>query len=210
MFAPAAKGFSLIELLIVVSILIIMTVISVPFIYNYRVVYKSEEQSLKIMDLAREASQLALNRRRTYRLEIDLDSNTVNIIDENGGDPDTLVKSIPMEAPGILKMDQGASGIAAPNPPNYPDTVFAVDTLGHQVGADTVIGHNVWMARFRSDGSVVNSGNTPISATLWVYPPVSASSNTTTDPKQVRAVTIFGGSGAVRFWRYNGTVFSAQ
>ena len=71
----ANNGFSLIELLIVVTIVVILTGISLPYIYNYKRLYKSEDQALKLMDLMREANQLALNRRHNFRVEIDLTDN---------------------------------------------------------------------------------------------------------------------------------------
>ncbi len=56
----AANGFSLIELIVVISVIVILTAISIPYIYNYKRLYKSEDQALKVMDMMREAGQLAL------------------------------------------------------------------------------------------------------------------------------------------------------
>ncbi|MEQ1761861.1 MAG: hypothetical protein ABL984_01815 [Pyrinomonadaceae bacterium] len=166
---------------------------------------------MKIMDLIRETSQHALNRRRTFRFEIDLTDNAVLIIDENEADPDILLKSIPIEPAGVLRMQVAPSGgIGRPDPPNYPAAIFATDSIGHVKGSETVINHMVWAIRFRSDGSVVNDANLPVSATLFVYPSGSSASDTPTDKQQVRAMTIYGGSGAVRYWKYNGTAFSAN
>lgn len=202
-------GFSMIELLIVVAIIAVMSVISIPYVVSYTSLYKSEEQSKRIMDLMRESGQLALNQRRTYRMEIDITESRVHIIDENGDANDTLVKSVPIEATGVLRMDAAPNGISRPNPPNYGNASFGVDGVGHFEGATQTIGNTVWAIRFRSDGSVVNAGNTPISATLFVYPPTSASSDVPSDARQVRAITLYGGSGAVRYWKYNGSTFSA-
>ncbi|HXF42218.1 MAG TPA: type II secretion system protein [Pyrinomonadaceae bacterium] len=204
------RGFSVAELLVVLSIIAIMAVVSVPYIVNYTRMYQSEVQATKVMDIMRETSQLALTRRRTYRMEIDVTDNQLKIIDENGSNPDLLVKSIPLESPGTLRLDAAPQSINRPDPPNYPLAVFAVDGTGHLASGQPVIGHRVWAIRFKSDGSVVNNGNTPVSATLFIYPVTSPSSDVPTDRKQVRVVTIYGGSGAVRYWKFNGTSFAAS
>ena len=172
------EGFSLPELIIALVIIAILTAISIPYIYNYKKLYKSEDQSLKVMDLMREASQLALTRRRTMRLEIDLTDNKILIIDENGAGAadDKETKSIPLESIGELRMDIAPTGISKPNPPNYSDAVYAADTIGHKRGTSTISGHNVWAARFKSDGSVVKSDGTLVSATIFVWSPLVAGS----------------------------------
>jgi prepilin-type N-terminal cleavage/methylation domain-containing protein len=202
-------GFSMPELLVVLAIIAIMAAVSIPYIYSYRVLYKSEEQALKVMDIMRETSQLALTRRRTFRMEIDMTDNALLIIDENGSADDVLIKSIPFEAPGLLRLDVKPASISQPNPPNYNPAVFAIDSVGHMNGVTPVIGHRVWALRFRSDGSVVTAANNPVSATLFIFPSAGPSSDVPSDKKQVRAVTVYGGSGAVRYWKYDGTTFTA-
>lgn len=202
-----ASGFSLIELLIVLSVIVIVVAISVPYLFSYRKLYRSEDQALKVMDLMREANQLALNRRRTMRFEIDLTDNTVLLIDENGPAPDTLIKAIPLDSVSEVRIDAAPSGVSRPNPPNFTDATFGTDTVGHLRGSTTVTGHRVWAARFRSDGSVVNGTNTPLSATLYSWPPKTPGNSTPRATAEVRAITMFGSSGAVRYWKHNGTTF---
>src|SRR5690606_12124183 len=74
-------GFSVTELLMVVAVLIILTAISIPYLYSYTEKYQSEDQALKMIDLMQEAKQMALTRRRTFRFEIDLTDNAMLIID---------------------------------------------------------------------------------------------------------------------------------
>jgi prepilin-type N-terminal cleavage/methylation domain-containing protein len=201
------SGFSMVELLVVVAIIVIMLGLSLPYLLSYRKLYRSEDQALKVMDLMREASQLALNRRRTTRLEIDLTENAVHIIDENNADPDTLLKSIPLDSINEVRIDAQPTGVTAPAPPDYDDAVFADDTIGHWRDGVETSGNLVWTARFRSDGSVVNAANTPISATIYSWPPKTPGDAEARAVEEVRAITMFGGTGAVRYWKHNGTAF---
>jgi type II secretory pathway pseudopilin PulG len=206
--AVRQSGFSLVELLMVGTLVLILTAVSVPYLYNYQRMYRSEEEALKLLDLMKEANQRALITRRTFRFEIDMTQSRALIIDEAGTDPDVLVKSIPLRT-NEVRFDAAPGGITRPNPPNYADAAFANDTLGHRRGAQTVIGNRVWAARFRSDGTVLNAANNPISATLYVWPPTAPGATTTRRPTEVRSITMFGGSGAVRYWKYDGSTFKA-
>jgi hypothetical protein len=92
--------------------------------------------------------------------------------------------------------------------PTVYDAAFAADTIGHLRGATSITGHNVWTARFRRDGSVFNAaGTTPVSANLYIWAPLTAGSLTPRNNIEVRAITIFGGTGAIRYWKYNGATF---
>jgi hypothetical protein len=188
-----------------------MTGIALPYMINFKKLYKPEDQALKIMDYMREANQLALSKRRTMRLEIDLTDNKLLIIDEKdaGAGDDTQIKAIPLESTADVRMDMIPTGITKPSPPNYNDAVYANDTISHKVGSTTVTGHKVWAARFKSDGSVVSGTDTLISANLYVWAPITVGNDNPRNKKEVRAITMFGGSGAVRYWKHNGSVFQA-
>ena len=211
------SGFSVIELLTVLAVLAILTAMSLPYIFNYKKAYKAEDQAIKVIDLMREAGQLALTKRRTFRFEIDLTDNAVLIIDESHTDAisnatvaTTQVKKIPMELTKDVRMDVIPTGISKPNPPNYTDIAFVTDTVGHLVGSTTVTGHSVWVARFKSDGSVMTNADVPINANIYVWPPISVGSTTPRSKAEVRCITMFGGSGAIRFWKHDGTNFVAN
>lgn len=208
--AKTAKGFSIVELIVVLSVLAIMTAISIPYIWNYKKVYKSEDQALKMIDLMREAGQLAVTKRRTVRYEIDLTDNAILLIDQSTSASGVLIKKVPLEMTKDVRVDTIPATVTKPSPPNYNDAVFATDAVGHLVGASTVTGHNVWAARFKSDGSVVTSADIPMSANIYVWPPISAGSTTARSKPEIRLITMFGGSGAVRFWKHDGTNFVAS
>lgn len=209
-------GISIIEVIIVLVIIAVLTAISIPYIYYSKRLYKPEDQALKVMDLMREAEQLALFKHRTFRLEVDLTDNRILIIDGKsttaGVSDDVEIKSIPLESVGDVRMDVIPTGVTPPNPPNYDNAVFATDTAGHLRGTTTINGNRVWQIFFLSDGSVVKANGSPVSANLYFWTPLTPGSVSDTTPRskqEVRAITIFGGSGAVRYWKHTGTAFKS-
>lgn len=205
-----SSGFSLIELIVVLGVIALMAAISVPYLVNYRKVYRTDDQAQRIMDLMNETNQLALTRRRTFRFQINITRNTAQIIDENGTLQGDLVKEVRLEPTTEVRLNAIPTGVTRPNPPNYADAVFANDSIGYKQGMTTVLGNNMWMARYRRDGSVVDGANNLLSATIYFWPPAASTGTTPRNLKEVRAVTLFGGSGAARHWKHNGSTFVAK
>lgn len=195
------KGVTLIELIVVLTIVAILSAISIPYIFRYTQKYKTEDQALKVMDFMREAGQLALNRRRTMRVELDVSNSQQSVLrlfDENGAAADVLLKSIPLEPASEVRMDVQPNGVGLP-PPNYANAAFNTSS--------------VWTAVFDSDGTVVTTAGVPVSATLYFWSPQVQHpftlANLNARSGEVRAVTLFGGSGAVRYWKHDGTTWTA-
>ncbi|MFL6375509.1 MAG: hypothetical protein ACJ73D_12645 [Pyrinomonadaceae bacterium] len=208
-FHASEAGASVIEIVMVLVVIMVLSSVAIPYMWNYKKLYKSEDQALRMMDLMREAAQTALTKRRTVRFEIDLTDNSVLLIDESQSSPrGVLLKKIPLEQTKDVRVDTIPNGVTKPNPPNYTDAAFATDNVGHLVGSTTVTGHNIWSCRFKSDGSVVNTAGTPTSANIYVWAPQSSGSLTPRSTGEIRAITLFGGSGAVRYWKYTGSAFT--
>lgn len=195
-------GYSLIEILVVMALVAVMTAISLPYLFSSSRKFASEDQAIKVMDLMREAGQLALTRRRNITFEINgtiTDRPVVQLIDDV---TDQVIKTVPLEPRSRVRMDAAPAGFTTPNPPNYAAAVYA---------------SNVWAVNFTSSGTVVTIGATPVpvSATLYSWRPImepgtpfNPSNLTPARREEVRAVTIFGGSGAVRYWRFTGTAWA--
>ncbi|MBX3244243.1 MAG: hypothetical protein KF685_07280 [Acidobacteria bacterium] len=203
-------GYSIIEMLGVVAILVVLTAISIPYAYNYNKLYRTEDQALKIIDMMQEAGQRALTRRRTVRFEIDLTENKMHIIDEPTTGPHELIRSVDLLPTYEVMVDETPSGITTPSPPDYPVAEFLSDNFGHTKPDGTaVVGNTVWQARYRSNGSVIGPDATPVplNATLILWPPKPGEPTEANSLGEVRALTLFAGSGAMKYWKYNGTEF---
>lgn len=184
-----------------------MIAISIPYIFSYRTLYKSEDQGFKILDILNEASQNAMSKRRTFRVELDLTDNSVLLIDERGAESDLMVKNIPLAASDDLRIGSPPIGLSQPGSPPVNDATFQADGIGHISGIQSVIGHLVWAARFRSDGTVVDASNVPLSANIYLWPPQEQDSDAARSLTEVRVLTLYGSTGLVKFWKYNGTEF---
>ena len=214
------KGFSLIELLVVLGVGTILTALAISSsLATRKKLFATDEQASQIMDFMRDANLQALSKRRAFRVEIDDTDQTLAVIDENGvgaGD-DRAVRWLPLALPSNVRLDSSnrPNGVAGTGLPGYNAALFEADTLGHFRNNTRIIGHNVWRARFRSDGTMVNTADVVSSATLYLWPPMmpgptpgpTPNPNTPTANTLVRAITVFGPSGGIKLWAYNGTAF---
>ena len=183
-------GFSLIELLIVIAMVVILTTISVFALRSSKRSYAPDDEANQIVSFFREAHQRALSQRQTQRVTIDRNQLVVRLMDEGllpGGDEVEIIRG---KLNGTVAMTQPSIGgnlIPLPPPPyNYNTAVF---TAG------------VCQFRFRADGSVVDSAGNSVSATFF-FTPLDMNDQSGT---LVRSVTLFGPSGSTRAWKYDAT-----
>ena len=181
-------------MLIVAALIVALTALSIFMLSPQRRAYRSEDAAAQAANFLRDAYQRALSQRQTFRVQIYRANRLIQIIDENRlpvGDErevrrDALIDEVDFDPPTF-----GGTPVPPPAAPyNYPAETFA---------------SNVWTARFRSDGSVVDTNGNLISATLFFSPTDSQN----IDKRLVRAVTLFGPSGSVRVWKYDGANFDA-
>jgi len=181
-------GFSLIELLIVIAMVVILTTISVFALRSSKRSYATDDEANQIVSFFREAHQRAISQRQTQRVTIDRVNLVVRLMDEGllpGGDEVEIIRG---KLNGTVAMTQPTiGGTLLPLPPapyNYNSAVFTA---------------SVAQFRFRADGSVVDPLGNSVSATFF-FTPLDMNDQS---GNLVRVVTLFGPSGSTRAWKYD-------
>lgn len=200
------KGFSIVELLIVVSIATVMASFSIFYLSGHQRLYKPDEQSLKIVDLMQEARQRSLTQRETMRIEIDLNDSVARLIDENTASiatDDVKIREITLFSYELVKINSQPPDITTlPNESmSVPAAQFVPSVYPNSIT------HNVCTFRFLRNGTVVNAGTNAIGdnaaltgATLFIWSPTKDDEDVS---EIARAITIVGATGTIRLWEYN-------
>lgn len=199
------SGFSLVELVIVVLVIMTMTGISLYYLNNQGKLFKADDQALQIVDVLQEARQRSLTQRETMRVEIDLTSSKVRLIDENDvsvATDDVIIKEVALLPSNSVKLNARPSNITL-NPPE-PLATTAAD-FRPSVHPNS-LNHNVCTYRFLSNGRVVNAGTTSTgsnaqlkSEVLFIWSPSKTNAN---EFEVARAITVVGTTGSIRLWQY--------
>lgn len=200
------KGFSVVELLVVLVIMSILAGISGYYFTAHQKLYKPDDQSLKIVDLLQEARQRAFTQRETIRFEINSTLKIARIIDENTpttADDDKEIKRITLFDTTEVNFTGRANNIAY-NPPETLSIPNCIFTPSIYPSSTT---QNVCTIRFQSNGTVLNAGNdaigtgaVPTGVTLHIWSPKADPAN---EADIARAITIIGSSGSLRLWEYD-------
>src|SRR5260370_895302 len=150
----SSSGFSLVELLVVISVIAIVTAISVFNFTSTREAYIADDAANKVMSYFREANSRAVSDHHSFRVTINNSTGTISMIDEKtssgGGNgdgetvsgDDVLVKSEPLGMRVGLVQPTVPSGVPLPPAPfNYAAATYT---------------SNVWTAHFQSDATVTD------------------------------------------------------
>lgn len=201
-----SRGFSIIELLVVLVIIFILSGFSLFYLSGHQALFRPDEQALKIIDILQEARQRSLTQRETMRVEIDLTSNIVRLIDENqpntAGD-DTVIRSIVLLPSSQVRINSRPPDILTNPIESMPVPIAQFVTSVYPMSAS----HNVCTFRFLRNGTVVNQGTdaigsnaSTVGATLFIWSPKPGDSNAS---EIARAITIIGSTGLIRYWEYD-------
>jgi prepilin-type N-terminal cleavage/methylation domain-containing protein len=207
------RGFSLIELLVVVSIIVILTTVAMFSLSKNKQLYKTDDQALQVIDMLQEARFRALSQREVMRVEINMALGKVRIIDENlpgDANDDRVIRTLILLSPSDVKMSGRPTGFTATpaTPITCPDAIFG--SSQHPLSA----GNQVAVFRFNMLGQVLNSGDNATgqnaavtNSTVVFWPPNPAAPTQALQPGLIRAITVMGNAGAIQYWKYNGSQF---
>ena len=208
-----SRGFSIVELLIVLTVITILLGISLFYLSGHERLFRPDEQALKIIDVFQEARQRSLTQRETMRVEIDLTDNAVRLIDENQpatADDDRIVKSHILEPPSEVHINSRPPDIATNPTEIMPVPLAQFRSSVYPASA----AHDVCTFRFQRNGSVVNEGTDSVGSNatttglmLFIWSPKKNSADET---EIARAITVIGATGSVRFWEYDRNLTGAN
>ncbi|MBP9664266.1 MAG: prepilin-type N-terminal cleavage/methylation domain-containing protein [Pyrinomonadaceae bacterium] len=201
------KGYSIVELLVVVAILAIMSTVALIYATAHKKLYEPDDQALQLSDIFQEARQRALTQRRTMRVEVNLASNTAKLYDENqnatSSSDDFLIRSLNLFASARVRVDARPSEIGY-NPPelmSVPNAVYSPSVYTPTVSQSALT------VRFLANGSAVNAGTNsigtgavPTGVSLHIWSP-KESNNVESDI--ARCLTVLGATGIIRLWEFD-------
>jgi prepilin-type N-terminal cleavage/methylation domain-containing protein len=184
------NGFSLIETLVVLSILLILFAMAMINVFNPMQRYKSQNSTDIVMSQLRQARQAAIANRRNVQVWVDMAFTGVDniqhvnyqIITQPGDAPQ------PLQSIGIAK---GTQFILL----GTPDTPMGFGN-GSAVTIGNVGGGGPPVMGFTSTGAFTDLAGTPLNGSIFIGVPGQAFT--------ARAVTMMGGTGRVRSYQWTG------
>lgn len=175
------RGFSLVEVLVVVAVIGALATVSVGVTMDMVNSAKADNATGALMNAIEVARNQATSQRRDMQL-IFTNPNKIEIFRIE-------VPSLAATLVSTTYLEQG----------QVFDRVGLVDTpdlFGH---AGALAFGSTPTIRFTSDGTFIDSSGDVLNGTVYVA--------IDSKPASARAVTIFGATGLIRSWRWNGTAW---
>jgi prepilin-type N-terminal cleavage/methylation domain-containing protein len=223
------RGFSLIELLVVVSVLGILAAISGILVVSYRKAVAADSAGSQLTAAIRETRALAMGERNTYQMIlfrrpgensdgyviIRYDNDARNVMSNATTKAQVISRN---SLPPDYRFQRFTGGPGVPSPPatvlSLPELPFTNNTFTFltNCGVDIGMSGESAILTFKSDGSIINTPptadptsnlkNVPFNGTIFLSCELGSPSTRST---QARAITIFGLTGRVTMWKNVGS-----
>src|SRR4051812_39843758 len=173
-------GFTLIEMMVVVTVGIILAAAAVPVSSNFISTSRADASAIAVLDALETARDRSVAERRNFEVAFVAPNHIVVRRDEVPSGIQTLISDTVME-----------------NGQQYVKYAGLADTPDHfgNASAVTIGGTGPWM--FTSDGSFIDSNGDVANGTIFLGVP--------NQPATARAVTVYGVTGLMRSWKWRGT-----
>lgn len=184
-----ASGFSLIELLVVVTLIGILISLSLPGVISMRRQLRFTGLQNTAVTHLRVARQEAISQRTPITFCYNNDTKEMSIFGGTlGTEGATTNNKISLSGDGVL------SGEIIYGRPNSAST----SNLSDSTNLTPLTNNKIYIA-FQPDGSVLNSNGLPQNSALFFY-------HAKYPTGSAFAVSVLGAAGRVKLWRYNANV----
>jgi len=219
------KGFSLVELLIVLAIVVVLSSVALPMLVSQRRLLRSVGLTREISTQLRLARQLAMSERQAVTFQYDNTAKAIRIIDHNNDPtsatsgtavladtsypntaaPAVVVSTVDLTQGGLVSSDiQYGIPTSSDLPSGHP--IIPTAALGDGIVMTTLPTSKQINITFQADGSVINPSGVPVAGiplsqgtrmdtAIFIFNKQAASATAS-------AISVLGASGRVRVWRY--------
>jgi prepilin-type N-terminal cleavage/methylation domain-containing protein len=177
------SGFTLIELLVVVAIIAVSLVVTIAVNPQFIRTAKADAGVIQAMEVLRSARETAISKRRNVQV-VFTGTNTIETFREdinasNEVSGTTKLRTVTLEGRLEFLLVDGL--------PDTPD----------EFGRTTALSFPKASRRFSTEGTFIDASGDPMNGTVFLA--------VKGEPNSARAITVFGPTGLLRAWRWDGS-----